>query len=144
MEKLAALCCLWAFGLSEKEDYCTELDRLFMLSSEDNLLFELEDLGGDCGAALARIFPLVEQSLNIDKFGKELFAALENIYNENKFTLVGFGRRCYMMWNWFPSNLCYKEPFFTLCYANDPLNWGDERQTRKIYQKAFDYYRERL
>ena len=142
MEKLAVLCCLWAFGLSEKEYYCTELDRLFMLSPKDNLLFELEDLGGDCGAALARIFPLVERSLNVDKFGKELFAALETIYNENKLTLEGFGRHCNMMWNWLPSELCYEEPFVTLCYANDPLSWGDEEQTRKIYQKAFDHYKE--
>lgn len=45
MEKLAALCCLWAFGLGTKEDYYSELDRLFLENSEDNFLPELEGLG---------------------------------------------------------------------------------------------------
>lgn len=142
MEKLAALCCLWAFGLAEKEEYCKELDRLFMLSPEDDLLLELEDLGGDCKAVLARIFLLVKNSLNVEEFGKELFAVLEKVYDEKKFTLEEFGKRCFRLWNWFPDILRDKEPFFSLCYADDPLSWGDEEQTRKIYQKTFDHYKE--
>lgn len=144
MEKLAALCCLWAFGLAEKEEYYKELDMLFMLSPEDNLLFELEDLGGDCGAALARVFPLIENSLNVDQFGKELFVALEKVYNENKLMLEEFGKRCYALWNFLPASIDTKEPFFSLCYADDPLSWGDKEQTHRIYKKAFDHYKRNL
>lgn len=141
MEKLAALCCLWAFGLGTKEDYYTELDRLFLLSPEDDFLFELEDLGGDCAAAWKRIASIAQT--DIDKFGRELFAALEKVYNENTITLKEFGERCYKMWNWFPAGFRNDDPFFVLCYADDPLSWGDEKQTRELYQKAFDHYKEK-
>lgn len=143
MEKLAALCCLWAFGLGTKEDYYTELDRLFLLSPEDDFLLELEDLGGDCAAAWRRIASTAQTEMDIDKLGKELFAALEKVYNENKFALKEFGARCYKMWNLFPAGFRNDDPFFVLCYADDPLSWGDEKQTREIYQKAFDYYKEK-
>jgi hypothetical protein len=32
------------------------------------------------------------------------------------------------------------EPFWTLSYADDPLSWGEERQTHEIYEKMFGYY----
>lgn len=144
MEKLAALCCLWAFGLGTKEDYSEELDRLFLEDPESDFLLELEVLGSDCLAAWKRISPLVESSLNVDIFGKELLAALEKVYNENRFPLAEFGRRCYEMWCALP----YKpyqyeciEPFHTLTYADDPLSYGDEGQSRDLYEAAFNYYK---
>lgn len=146
MEKLVALCCLWVFGLGTREDYYAELDRLFLENPEDDLLLELEELGGDRAAALARIGWLADR-LNIDLFGKELFAALEKVYNENKFPLAQFGRRCYKMWcalPYRPYQYEHIEPFSTLIYADDPLSYGDEKQSRELYQWAFDYYKETL
>lgn len=145
MEKLVALCYVWAFGLDDKVDYYAELDRLFLDNPEDDLLLELEGLGNDRTAAWERLGWLAGSSLNIDIFGKELFAALEKVYNENKFPLAEFGRRCYKMWCALP----YKpyqyeciEPFHTLTYADDPLSYGDEGQSRDLYEAAFDYYKE--
>lgn len=145
MEKLAALCCLWALGLSDKDDYAEELDRLFLENPGDDLLLELENLGDDRAAAWARLGWSADR-LNIDLFGKELFAALEKSYNENKISLAEFGERCYDLWCALPYRP-YKyestEPFNTLTYAGDPLSYGDERQSRELYQYAFDYYKER-
>lgn len=39
-----------------------------------------------------------------------------------------------------PQETGQKEPFKALCYADDCLSWGDEKQTRELYEKAFQYY----
>ena len=116
-----ALCYIWAFGLSDKNDYVSELDRLFLENPEDDLL------------------------LNIDVFGKELFAALEKVYRENRFPLAEFGSRCYELWRalpYHPYQYEHIKPFDTLTYADDPLSYGDEGQSRDLYEAAFDYYKE--
>lgn len=145
MEKLVALCYVWAFGLSDKDDYFAELDRLFLENPKDDLLLELEGLGGDRAAAWARLGWFADR-LNIDLFGKELFAALEKVYSENRIPLAEFGRRCDSLWcalPYHPYQYEHIEPFCTLTYADDPLSYGDERQSRELYQYAFDYYKEK-
>lgn len=139
-----ALCYVWAFGLSGKDDYAAELDRLFLENTEDDILLELECLGDDRAAAWARLGWLADR-VNIDLFGKELFAALEKVCKANVFPLAEFGRRCYELWCALP----YKpyqyeciEPFLTLTYAADPLSYGDEGQSRDLYEAAFNYYKE--
>lgn len=143
MEKLAAMCCLWAFGLGTKEDYSEELDRLFLEDHESDFLLELEVLGSDCLAAWKRISPLVESSLNVDVFGKELLAALEEVYNENRLSPLEFGeRRLHMLYN-LPRKISDNEPFHSLFFADIPYDeYYDENRTREIYQHAFDYYKE--
>lgn len=34
-----------------------------------------------------------------------------------------------------------EQPFWTLSYADDPLSWGDEEQSKALYEEAFDFYR---
>ncbi len=144
MEKLAALCCLWVFGFGAKAEYTAELDRLFLEDPKNDFLLELEDLGNDGAAAWEKISPLVESSLNADKFGKELFAALEKIYNENRLAPLEFGeRRLHMLYN-LPRKISDNEPFHSLFFADIPYDeFYDEERTREIYQKAFDYYKEK-
>ncbi len=142
MEKLTALCCLWAFGLSDKDDYVVELDRLFLENPENDLLLELEGLCGDYRAAWARISPLIGYTVNVYGFGKELFAVLEKIYVENKFPLAEFGGICNALWRFLPGEFNTDEPFYSLIYADEPLSWGDEKQCRELYQAAFDFYKE--
>ncbi len=145
MEKLVALCVLWACGFGGKKEYLAELDGLFLENPEDDLLLELECLGGDLKSAFSRLYTLIETSadVDVDKFGKELFSALKKIYNENLFPLKEFGEQCYRIWRLLPEKIGDDEPFYTLCYADDPLSWGDEKQTLELYQAAFDYYKER-
>ncbi|MDE6733178.1 MAG: hypothetical protein K2J77_09925 [Oscillospiraceae bacterium] len=143
MEKLVALCYLWAFGLGNKDDYFSELDRLFLESPEDDFLLELEGFGDDSAAALTRLSPLIEGSLNVDAFGRELLSRLEKFYLENCNSISAleeFGKMCYGMWKSFPANID-DQPFLTLAYADDPLSWGDEKQSRELYQKAFEHYK---
>ncbi len=32
--------------------------------------------------------------------------------------------------------------FWTLSYADDPLSWGDEKQTSYTYERMLSYYRD--
>lgn len=144
MEKLVALCYLWAFGFGSKEEYCVELDRLFLENPDDDFLLELEGLDNDSAAALIKLSPLAEGSLNVDVFGKELFCGLEKFYSENctsQASLEKFGKMCYTMWQSFPASIDTKDPFHILCCADDPLSWGDEKQSRELYKKAFEHYK---
>lgn len=144
MERLAALCCLWVSGFGTKAEYSAELDRLFLENPDDDFLLELENLGGDYAAAWAILSPLL-QTANIDKFGKVLFLGLEEYFHAEKITLREFGIRCYELWrllyNKLPVEIVYSEPFDYLCYADEPLSWGDEKQSRELFQSMFDYYK---
>ena len=46
----------------------------------------------------------------------------------------------YNLWESLSGNIQDKEPFFVLCYADDPLLWGDEEQTRNIYEFIMYYF----
>ncbi len=118
---------------------------MFLLSPEDDFLLELEDLGGNSRAAWLRLSPLVESSLNADEFGKELLAVLERVYIENRLSPLEFGeRRLHMLYN-LPHKIADNEPFHSLFFADIPYDkyYYDEKQTREIYQYAFNYYKEK-
>lgn len=51
-----------------------------------------------------------------------------------------FGNAMYSLWENLPGNLQDMQPFLTLCYADDPLSWGDEKQSREIYEEMLEYY----
>ena len=64
---------------------------------------------------------------------------LQAVY-ENCSDIKYFAGRMYNLWESLPGNIQNKEPFWTLCYADDPLSWGDEEQTRSIYEYMLSYY----
>ncbi|MCI8403228.1 MAG: hypothetical protein HFI38_14250 [Lachnospiraceae bacterium] len=45
-----------------------------------------------------------------------------------------------LYWESLPGNIQNIEPFWILSYADDPLSWGDEEQTRNIYKQMLHYY----
>ena len=71
-------------------------------------------------------------------FGKLFLDELKVIYIEME--IHSFAGKAYAAWNLIPKNIDQIEPFWTLSYADDPLSWGDEKQTREIYEKMFSYY----
>ena len=46
-----------------------------------------------------------------------------------------------LYWESLPENVWHIEPFQTLCCADDPLSWGEEEETRKIYECILNYYK---
>ncbi|MDP4144065.1 MAG: hypothetical protein Q8936_06205 [Bacillota bacterium] len=62
-------------------------------------------------------------------------------YYQDDMDIRFFGSKMYPIWMMLPHGIQNKEPFWTLCYADDPLSLEDERQTRELYQRMFQYYK---
>ena len=71
-------------------------------------------------------------------FGKILMRSLLRIYESMDLAL--FAGKMYSLWNKLPRDIGRREPFLTLCYADDCLSYHDEEQCRKLYEKAMCYY----
>ena len=78
-------------------------------------------------------------SLDYNRFGKILMGKLKAVY-ENCSDIKYFASRMFGLWENLPGNIQDIEPFWILSYADDPLSWGDEEQTRDIYEYMLDYY----
>ncbi len=61
-------------------------------------------------------------------------------YYECCTSIEQFSEKMYLLWESLPGRLQNEQPFFTLSYADDPLSWGDEKQTRSIYENMLNYY----
>lgn len=139
MEELLAFALLLYEGIIEETEYNKRLDELFLhnITDDDLLYLEWET---DIKKAIIYISTHTDYSiLDYEQFGKILMNKLKAYY-KNCPDIKDFAHRMYDLWKNLPGNIQDKEPFFTLCYADDPLSWGDEEQTRDIYENMFNYY----
>lgn len=142
IEKLLTCAILLDVGLMPLTEYTACLDTLFLENSEDDLLLELEFCSGDAVKTCQLIYDFLQSSndpFSVKEFGKILFGTLKSAYNQNRLDMKGFSEKTYRIWRLLPQNLQHDEPFWSLGYADEPLSWGDEKQTRKIYQHAFQF-----
>ena len=79
--------------------------------------------------------------LHPETFGRALMEKLRDCYARCT-DLRQFGHKMYSLWESLPGNLQNMEPFWSLCYADEPLTWGDEAQTRSLYETMLSYYEE--
>ena len=64
---------------------------------------------------------------------------LQDVYESSEIT--DFTKLMYALWQKLPQSICHTEPFLTLSYADDPLlAYGDEGQTRQLYENMLAYY----
>lgn len=145
MEELYAELLLWGAGFDSGERYNVLLDIKFMGEPDNDILLELECLSSNLLDGLGRFMRYWEyecSQFSSDLFGARLFSGLKEIYDANTFKISDFGTQCYKLWQMLPRSVNQLDPFFALCYADDPLSWGDEKQTRDIYESAFSFYDE--
>lgn len=141
MEELLAYAYLMGEGFDLEKMYEEKLNELFILNPDDEDLLELEFLSSNLKESIIYIKTHINyKDLDIHKFGKEFMDLLKPIYKS--MDINKFGLWMYSVWEGLAGNLQDKEPFFTLCYADDPLSWGDEKQSREIYEKMLSYYDE--
>lgn len=141
IEDILSLAILSELELLKKTTYIEKLDFYFDTNSDNELLLELEFMYKHTHEAIHKIFNSSMDKVDFCLFGKLLFSNIENIYLSNKFTINEFGQKMYLLWNlYIPHPINQKEPFWTLSYADDCLSYGDEQQTRLLYEKAFNYY----
>lgn len=142
MQELLPYAYLMDLGLDADSVYLkcgVKLDGLLEKYPDDRDLQELEyisDVGQTAEYILEHTdFPLI----NPDCFGRTLMSLLTTIYESMDISV--FAKRMYELWQRLPESICHNEPFLTLNYGGDPLlGYGDERQTRQLYEKMLGYY----
>ena len=143
IEKILVNIILYKTKFIEDKEYNNKLNKFFNENSDNDLLLDLEMCSKDSKkswAVFQKHFFENKLSYNYDILGKNLFEELKKIYNSKKINIKEFGIKSYEVWKLLPNEIMQKEPFWTLEYADDCISWGDEEQTRKLYEKAFEYY----
>lgn len=139
MEELLAYAYLLGEGFELEDRYEAKLNELFLADCENEDLLELEFLSNNIRESIIYIRSHIDDnSFDYGKFGKMLVSLLESVYKN--MDIEQFSRRTYAVWESLPDHLLNEEPFFTLCYAEEPLSWGDEKQTRELYERMFSFY----
>lgn len=124
-----------------EELYLKKLDSLFLENPEDESLLTLE-WETDMKQAMVYIRAQFDyRHLNHEKFGRILMGRLREYYDDCR-DIRYFAGKMYSLWECLPGCVQEEEPFWTLCYADDPLSWGDEGQTRFLYEKMLAFYRD--
>lgn len=130
-------------GLSSIKEYNIWLDNIFLNEVDNEFLVELEFSSNDINSTIHIIKNLIDPNisrLDFDFIGKLLFKAFEVKYHQDSCILEDLAHQAYSIWNILPHNIANKEPFYTLCYIDDPISYGDEKQTRELFHKLFNYH----
>ena len=139
MEELLVYAILLDEELVIENEYGKRLDELFLNNPENNDLLYLE-WETDIKKAITYVRTHIDyKNFNLERFGRILMRKLKMIY-VNCSDIKYFANRMYSLWKSLPGNIQNIEPFWILCYADDPLSWGDEKQTRDIYEHMLSYY----
>ena len=137
MEKLFVYALLYSEGFDMWAMYSNTLDKLFIENPEDENYLSLEGMAPK-EAVLHTITIMHRNTFDTGYFGKILMESLRQIYENIRLEI--FAKKMYSLWNKLPGFVDKEEPFFTLCYADDCLSYGDEYQCRQLYEKAMNYY----
>ena len=140
MEELLVYVLLLAEEIVTDISYKNRLDELFLENPESEILLHLE-WESDLKKAIVYIRTHINYSIfNYELFGKILMDKLSDYYY-NCSDINKFGNEMYLLWTSLPTHIQGEQPFHILSYADDPLGYGDENQTRKLYEDMFAYYR---
>lgn len=141
MEELLVYAILLYEGLVTEIEYSKRLDKLFLNNPENDDLLYLE-WETDIKKAIIYVRTHIDyKNLDIERFGRILMSILKETYVKCS-DIKCFANRMYSLWESLPGNIQDVEPFWTLCYADDPLSWVDEKQTRNIYEHMLSYYKD--
>lgn len=139
MEELLVFAFLLCEEMVSEEEYEKRLDELFLDCPENDDLLHLE-----WETDIVQTITYIRSHTNYDSFNYELFGKIlmERLkeYYEKCSDIKSFARKMYQLWEELPQDVQMKEPFWVLSYADDPLSWGDEEQTRELYEKMMNYY----
>ena len=142
MEQLIALAFLHLEGFDVWDSYLSKLDELYLkYSDNDDELFYLESLTEKKDIIVHTTTLLDPQKIDMDSFGAALMKFLCYEYQSYKIDLKSFSEKAYDIWSNLPSEISSKEPFYTLNSAGDALSYGDTQHCREMFEKAFNYYK---
>lgn len=140
-ETLLACILLVDAGFIDKSEYIKHLDGLFLETSDDDLLLELERQISDYQKSKKMIVGYFsENKIDYSIFGKYLLEKLRNRYLLHDLSLELFSSKLLNIWGNLSMDISTKQPFWSMSYIGEPLTWGDVKQTRELCEKMFDYY----
>lgn len=139
MEELLVYVLLLCEGIITEPEYQEMLDERFLENPKDEMLLYLE-WENNLKQAISHIRTQVDyRALDYEIFGKILMQKLGEYYKLCS-DIEKFGSTMYSLWESLPGNIQGETPFHILSYADDPLSWGDEEQSKKLYEEMLDYY----
>ena len=141
MEELLVYALLFCEELVTEAEYNELLDEMFLSAPENDDLLYLE---GETNIKKAIIYIRTHINYNhfdLEQFGRILMSKLKDVYVKCS-DIKYFAERMYRLWEYLPGNIQDIEPFWTLSYADDPLSWGDQEQTRNIHEHILNYYKD--
>jgi hypothetical protein len=140
VEKLLSFAILLNYELISHERYIEYLNEIFLHYPDNDFLLELQWCSSDTKKTIDIILEYTKNiKINYNEFGKFLLVNLEAAYSE--MDLCQFCAKSYQVWSMLPNIVANEQPFWTLSYADEPLSWGDEKQTRKLYEGMFKHYK---
>ena len=141
MEELYIFALLLNEEIIPEESYFKRLDELFLGNPKNEILLNLE-WETNIKKSIIYIKTNVDyKKLDLEQFGRILMSKLKSVY-VNCSDIRYFASRMYSLWKSLPGDIQNVEPFWILSYADDPLSWGDEEQTRNIYEHMLNYYKD--
>lgn len=133
MEELYVFMLLFDAGIASEATYLKKLDALFLKNPESrDLLYLEQEPNIDRAVSYMEIhvhFPTFDNGL----FRRILLEAIA-VYYQQCTDIKIFSEKTYHLWNHLPQDFRDQAPFNVLCYAGDSLSWGDEQQTRALYE----------
>lgn len=142
MEELFVYALLLDNEMITADEYKNYLDKMFLENLENDTLLHLE-WEMNIKKSLAYIRECIDyKTFDSILFGKCLMAKIDKYYRKYDFNIKYFANKMYDLWKNLPDNIQYQEPFWSLSYADEPLSWGDEKQTRAIYENIISYYKD--
>lgn len=139
MEELLVYALLLYEGLDLEEDYNNRLDELFLEDPNNEILIDLEFMSNNIKESVVFIRRnFCYDDFDQETFGEILMKKLKEYYANTEIKV--FASKMYSLWESLPGNIQNEQPFFVLCYADDPLSWGDEKQTRELYEHMLNFY----
>lgn len=143
MELLFACAVLLGAGSMSEAEYGKVLDSVFLRNPNQDILLELEWHSSDIKRSISLIRAYCaehEKDLKDTALGCFLFDRLKSRYLAPGADLHTFCGELYRVWSLLPQRLQTAQPFHTMSYADEPLSWGDEAQTRRLCEYILHYY----
>ena len=141
-ETILACSILLDVEMMSDAEYREHLDELFIANPENDFLLDLEWCFSDVQKAISLIREyFYDKKVDYNVLGIFLMEKLEKVYLHGEMDFKLFASQIYKIWTLLPNEVHEVQPFWTMSYADDPLSWGDEKQSRELYEDMFTFYR---
>ena len=119
-------------------EYADALDRLLEKMPDNRFFNELEGVSGAKESADAILAGNGYPIISPDGFGRVLTKLLRQVYEDTE--ISAFANRLYSLWENLPDGIRHDQPSIKLCFASDPLFYGEEEPARRLVEDYLTCY----